>query len=88
MGADELGDPALPLENLVWRLFNEEPEVRVLAATPLVRGCRCNPEHIRSVIEKFPVEEQREMADENGVIAVDCRFCSKVFPLRIDSKAA
>ncbi|MGG6498014.1 UNVERIFIED_CONTAM: Hsp33 family molecular chaperone HslO, partial [Bacteroidetes bacterium 56_B9] len=64
MGADELGDPALPLENLVWRLFNEEPEVRVLAATPLVRGCRCNPEHIRSVIEKFPVEEQREMADE------------------------
>lgn len=88
MGADELGDPALPLENLVWRLFNEEAEVRVLAATPLVRGCRCNPEHIRSVIEKFPPEEQREMADENGVIAVDCRFCSKVFPLRIDSKAA
>jgi len=88
MGVDELADPALSLENLIWRLFNEEAEVRVLAATPLVRGCRCNPEHIRSVIAKFPLEEQREMADEQGVIAVDCRFCSKVFPVRIDSIAA
>jgi len=88
MGTDELADPALPLENLVWRLFNEEAEVRVLASTSLVRGCRCNLEHIRSVIAKFPLEEQREMADEHGVVAVDCRFCSKIFPVRIDSIAA
>ncbi|MCW6535497.1 Hsp33 family molecular chaperone HslO [Sphingomonas lycopersici] len=88
MGADELADPTLPLENLVWRLFNEEAEVRVLAAIPLTRGCRCNPEHILSVIAKFPAEEQREMADEKGVIAVDCKFCSKIFPVRLDSLAA
>jgi molecular chaperone Hsp33 len=23
------------------------------------------------------------MADENGVIGVDCAFCSKVFPVRL-----
>ena len=42
MGADELADPALPLETLVWRLFNEEEEVRILDATPLAKGCRCD----------------------------------------------
>jgi molecular chaperone Hsp33 len=85
MGADELADPALPLETLVWRLFNEESEIRVLGVNAIVRGCRCSAEHIRSVLANFPAEEQREMADADGVIGVDCRFCSKVFPVRIDS---
>ena len=88
MGTDELADAALPLETLVWRLFNEEAEVRVLAATPIVKGCRCTQEHIRSVLAKFPVEEQRSMADENGVIGVDCAFCSTVFPIRVDELVA
>ena len=85
MGTDELADPALPLETLVWRLFNEEDEVRVLASTPMSRGCRCTPEHILSVLAKFPVEERREMADEAGVISVDCAFCATAFPVSAES---
>ena len=81
MGPDELADPAIPLETLIWRLFNEEAEVRVLAETRLSRGCRCTPEHIAGVLAKFPPEEQRKMADENGVITVDCAFCARKFPL-------
>jgi molecular chaperone Hsp33 len=88
MGADELADAVLPLETLVWRLFNEESEVRVLAATPLARGCRCNAEHIRGVLAQFPEDERREMADADGVIAVDCRFCASVFPVRLDELVA
>lgn len=88
MGSDELADPAVPLETLVWRLFNEEDEVRVLASTSFSKGCRCTAEHIRSVLAKFPEEEQRAMADENGVIGVDCAFCSKVFPVRVDELVA
>ena len=84
MGADELADPALPLETLLWRLFNEEEAVGVLASTALVRGCRCNAEHIRSVLANFPEDERREMADADGVISVDCRFCASVFPVRLD----
>lgn len=87
-GADELADPTLPLETLVWRLFNEESEVRVLAATPLVRGCRCTPDHIRSVLSRFPADERRAMADENGIIAVDCAFCATVFPFPADELVA
>lgn len=76
----ELTDPDLPLETLVWRLFNED-EVRVLPAIALSRGCRCDPEHVRSVIARFPVEEQAEMADEQGLIHVDCEFCARRFSL-------
>ncbi|HEX8420412.1 MAG TPA: Hsp33 family molecular chaperone HslO [Sphingomonas sp.] len=88
MGADELADPALPLETLVWRLFNEEDNVRVLASTPLARGCRCTAAHIASVLAKFPVEERREMADENGLIHVDCAFCSIKFPVAAEDVPA
>jgi molecular chaperone Hsp33 len=83
MGADELADPALPLDALVWRLFNEEDEVRLLPAAPLVRGCRCSPDYIASVLAKFPPEEQRSMADENGMIVVDCAFCAQKFPVPV-----
>jgi len=88
VGVEELADPALPLETLLWRLFHEENEVRVLAATPLARGCRCDAEHIRGVLAQFPEEERATMADERGVIAVDCRFCSAVFPIRVDELVA
>lgn len=83
MGADELADPALPLESLVWRLFNEEDEVRILDTTPLTRGCRCDTDYIASVLSKFPLEERAEMADDEGIIYVDCAFCSTKFPVPI-----
>ena len=81
MGVDELADAALPLETLVWRLFNEEENVRILARTTLARGCRCTPDHIASVLAKFSAEERNEMADDNGIIEVDCAFCAVKFPI-------
>ena len=83
MGADELADAAIPLETLVWRLFNEESDVRVLGETALSRGCRCDRDYIASVIAKFSPEDRAEMADENGVISVDCAFCAQSFPVAL-----
>lgn len=85
LGADELVDPGLRLDTLLWRLFNEEDEVRTMAAVPLARGCRCDPDHIRGVIARFPEEERAEMADERGEIHVDCEFCAKRFSLALGS---
>ncbi|MGF7146894.1 molecular chaperone Hsp33 [Sphingomonas zeicaulis] len=85
---EELVDPALPLETLIWRLFNEdEAEVRVLSAAQLAKGCRCDPDHIAEVLLKFPDEERAEMADANGVIAVNCEFCSRTFPIPLERPA-
>lgn len=76
--ADELCDLALSEEDLLWRLFNED-EVRVFPAETLTRGCRCSEAHIRSVLEQFPEEERADMRNADGVISVDCEFCSKQF---------
>jgi molecular chaperone Hsp33 len=83
MGADELADPAIPLETLVWRLFNEEPEVRILSGVELRRGCRCDPDYIQQVLAKFPADERQKMADADGLITVDCAFCAKKFPVAL-----
>jgi molecular chaperone Hsp33 len=78
---DELVDVRLPLEGLVWRLFHEEPEVRVQASVPLSRGCRCSVVHFEEVLARFPKEDRRDMRDENGIILVDCAFCSREFAI-------
>jgi molecular chaperone Hsp33 len=84
---EELTDPDLPMETLVWRLFHDEREVRVLGGAALSRGCRCSREHILGVLTRFPVAEQREMADEHGIIRVDCRFCSISHPVELSELA-
>ena len=76
---EELLDPALPLDGLLWRLFNEEDEVRVTPTTGFSRGCRCDVAHIRQVIARFPQEDRAEMVSADGLIKVDCAFCAKSF---------
>ena len=76
---DELLDPELSLEALVWRLFHEEREVRVLPGDSVTRGCRCSVVHFEEVLARFPKEDRDDMRDEHGVIRVDCAFCSREF---------
>lgn len=79
---EELLDPELSCEALVWRLFHEEREVRVLASSQLRRGCRCSVVHFEEVLARFPKEDRRDMRDEKGIIRVDCAFCSREFPIQ------
>jgi len=78
---EELVDPALSLDALVWRLFHEEEQVRVQSGAPIARGCRCSAEHYEQIIGRFPEEDRADMRDESGKILVDCAFCSKVFQI-------
>lgn len=80
MSAEELTDAELSPEALLWRLFHEE-QVRIVPGPTPVKGCRCSAAHIREVLMRFPEAERAEMRDEKGVIAVDCQFCSRVFPI-------
>ena len=82
ISAEKLADPVLPFETLLWRLFNEE-EVRVTPGLDLRHECRCDPDHVRSVIERFPADERQAMADEDGIIQVDCEFCGSQFRLPV-----
>lgn len=76
---DELADAALSLEAIIWRLFHEEPEIRVNPSGILSRGCRCTVEHYQSILSRFPESERSEMRDADGSIPVDCAFCSRQF---------
>jgi len=78
---EELVDPTLGLESIVWRLFHEEREVRVESGHAISRGCRCSIEHYRELIARFPEEERADMRNNDGVIVVDCAFCSKAFEI-------
>jgi molecular chaperone Hsp33 len=78
---EELVDPALSLEALVWRLFHEEPEIRVEPGAALHRGCRCNVDYYRSVLARFPADELDAMRNDQGAIGVDCEFCARSFEI-------
>jgi molecular chaperone Hsp33 len=77
----ELTNQQLPLEEVLWRLFHEEDELRTLPAVALSRGCRCDPDYVRSVIAKFPDGERADMVGDDGMIRVDCAFCSSSFAI-------
>jgi len=77
---EELADPELPLETLLWRLFNED-EVRVSPSLEPRRGCRCDPDHVARVIARFPEEERTAMAGPDGLIEVNCEFCARGFKI-------
>lgn len=80
---DELIDNRLTLEEIAWRLFHEEDQVRIEVGQPLHKGCRCTVAHFESVIRRFPEQDQADMRDENGHIMVDCAFCSKLFQIEM-----
>lgn len=79
---EELVDADLSLEALVWRLFHEEEEVRVIPGRHLSRGCRCSVAHYESVIAKFPEDDRADMRNDDGIILIDCAFCSKLFEIQ------
>jgi molecular chaperone Hsp33 len=79
---EEVTDAGLSFDNLLWRLFNED-EVRVQPAVALSRGCRCDPDHVRTVIDRFPTEDRAAMADAEGMIHVDCEFCGRRFSIEL-----
>ena len=75
--ADELLDPAISPERLLYRLFHEDG-VRVFDAQPLHRGCSCNSGKIAAVLERYSEDDLRDMV-EDGAITVTCEFCRKSF---------
>ena len=78
VGEDELIDPTVPAERLLWRLFHEDG-VRLFRANPLRAFCRCSPERILGVLQSFPAEEREGMVEADGKIRVTCEYCSRVY---------
>ena len=81
IGEDELLDPTISAETLLFRLFHEDG-VRVFDAKPLSAFCRCSPGRIRTVLGSFETAEREDMVEDDGVIRVTCEYCSKVYEVK------
>lgn len=77
-GEDELIDPTIPAERLLYRLFHEDG-VRMFRPTPLRAFCRCSPERILNLLRSFPPAEREDMVEPDGKIRVTCEYCSRVY---------
>ena len=89
LGEDELVDPALAPETLLYRLFHEDG-VRLFPAKPLHASCRCDQERILGMLRTFPPEDRADML-EDGRIVVTCEYCSRRYdidPAAVDVEAA
>jgi molecular chaperone Hsp33 len=75
--AEELTDPGLGVERLLFRLFHERG-VRVYDAQPVFERCSCSEDKIRGVLSGFSAEEI-ESTIEDGEIRATCEFCSTTY---------
>lgn len=71
---DELFDPTVGAERLLFRLFNEHG-VRVFDSIEVRDECTCSRDKIRGVLQGFSAEEIEDSI-EDGKIKVSCEFCS------------
>jgi len=75
--ADELTDPQVGTERLLFRLFHERG-VRVYDAKEVFDRCSCSRDKIKGVLKGFSADEIKA-SQENGEIAVTCEFCSTTY---------
>ena len=80
----ELIDPDLPMDRLLYRLFNEDG-VRVLERFDVTSECRCSPDRLESTLRSFEASAREEMADDDGMIRATCEFCGKEFVFSLAS---
>ncbi|HEX5261994.1 MAG TPA: Hsp33 family molecular chaperone [Phenylobacterium sp.] len=78
VGEDELCDPELSSQHLLFRLFHEDG-ARVFGSKPLRAFCRCSQARIETVLKSFDAAQRAEMVEPDGKIHVTCEYCSKVY---------
>ena len=72
---DELAEPDLRRERLLFRLFNE-PGVRMFDPVALEERCTCSAERIEAMLRHNFTDEERADMVVDGEIEVVCEFCS------------
>jgi molecular chaperone Hsp33 len=74
---DELTDPLVGIERLLFRLFHERG-VRIFEPQVVLDRCSCSRDKIKGVLSGFTAEEITASV-EDGEISVTCEFCSTTY---------
>ena len=83
LGEDELVDPQIPPDRLLYRLFHEDG-VRLFEPKPLRAFCRCSEERVLGMLRSFPQSDRDEMVEDDGKIRVTCEYCSRRYEIAPD----
>lgn len=79
---EELLDPQLTLDLLLYRLYNEDG-VRVFDNVGVKHDCRCSRDRLLTVISQFSDDDVDHMTVD-GKISVNCQFCNRTYDFTPD----
>ncbi len=80
LGEDELVDPQIAPQTLLFRLFHEDG-VRMFTPKALGAYCRCSQDRVVGMLKAFPASDLAEMIEPDGQIHVTCEYCSRSYAL-------
>ena len=80
LGEDELIDPQVAPETLLYRLFHEDG-VRMFEPRPLRAYCRCSDDRVMAMMRALPQKDIAEMTEADGSIHVTCEYCSRTYAI-------
>ena len=75
---EELIEPELPGDRLLYRLFHEEG-VRMGEVTELDDRCSCSEERLTNVMKQFPKTELVDLIEPDGRLHARCQFCARKY---------
>src|SRR6185312_4998080 len=85
--SDELLDPHLAPNDLLFRLFHEDG-VRVYPVHVLKAECRCSRARVAGMLKALPRQEVESLKLDDDAVIVTCEFCSAQYRFDDDDLAA
>ncbi len=77
---EEILDPALPADRLLYRLFHEEG-ARMGEASVLDDRCSCNADRLTALMKQFPEDQLRDLVEPDGALHARCQFCAREYKI-------
>lgn len=74
---DELLDPNMSAEELLFRLFHEEG-IRIYDPHPVKKNCRCDVDRVKNILYTLTPDDL-EYVTVDGKVSMTCEFCSKKY---------
>ncbi len=79
IGDDELSDPQINVERLLYRLFNEHG-VRVFDGAPIQERCTCSREKVIALVKTFDDDPEKPRPEGEG-FQTKCEFCGILYDI-------
>lgn len=84
---DEMLDPDLGADRLLYRLFHEEG-ARMSDPAALEDRCTCDAQRLTALLKRFTAEEVRDLIEPDGKLHARCQFCARTYLIAPDVLSA